>query len=210
MRAYGNILFSFYCSDLFFKKGLFELLDNVYNASSSEYDRQNVKYTVGSDDYYWVDIVVLSSKSIFEELPKRNKEFGDGDSDGNSVGVIVFCTENMMNVIKGVNGYENAFFFTEKLSLLNVNEVFRSIIFGGGESRKRIFEKIHFDRLTNRERLVSELILKGKSQKQISNLTGINVKTVSSHLRSAMIKYHVNSVLEYIMKLSYIEDVNYI
>ncbi|WP_447886824.1 helix-turn-helix domain-containing protein [Serratia fonticola] len=144
---------------------------------------------------------MLSSKSIYEDLPKRDKVFGD---DGN--GVIVFCSEKMKHVIKGLSGYENAFFFTDDLSLLAVKSAFRDIMFGGSDSRKRIFERITVDRLTDREKLVSELIKKGKSQQQISKITGVNVKTVSSHLRSAMIKYHVNNVLEYIVKLSHDKD----
>lgn len=202
MRTYGNILFSFYCDDLFFKKGLFELLDSVYYKSNSKCNhKKNNQSRVENGDYYWIDIVVLSSKSIFEDLPKRDREFCD-DSNG----VIVFCSENMKHIIKGVRGYEHAFFFTEDLNLFKVKNVFRSVIFGGSDSRKEIFEKIIFDGLTGREKLVSELLKNGKSQQQISKITGINVKTVSSHLRSAMSKYHVNNALEYIVKLSYIED----
>ncbi|WP_447907964.1 helix-turn-helix domain-containing protein [Serratia fonticola] len=202
MRACGNIFFSFYCDNLFFKKGLFELLDGVYYESKSNCEnKKDPQHKVGGNDYYLIDIVVLSSKSIYEDLPKRDKVFGD---DGN--GVIVFCSEKMKHVIKGLSGYENAFFFTEDLSLLAVKSAFRDIIFGGSDNRKRIFERITVDRLTNREKLVSELIKKGKSQQQISKITGVNVKTVSSHLRSAMIKYHVNNVLEYIVKLSHDKD----
>ena len=82
-----------------------------------------------------------------------------------------------------------------------------SIIFGGDDSRKKMFERIVFDELTDREKLVSVLFKKGKNQQQISKITGINVKTVSSHLRSAMFKYHVNNASEYSIKLSYIKDI---
>ncbi|WP_390902399.1 helix-turn-helix transcriptional regulator [Winslowiella toletana] len=88
-----------------------------------------------------------------------------------------------------------------------MKRAFRKIIFGGSDNRKEIFERISFDRLTDREKLVSELLEKGKSQQQISKLTGMTVKTVSSHLRSAMCKHHVNSVVEYRVKLSYLKDV---
>jgi len=113
----------------------------------------------------------------------------------------------MTHVIKGMSGYENAIFFTDDLKLTEVKRVFRKIIFGGSDNRKEIFERISFDRLTDREKLVSELLEKGKSQQQISKLTGMTVKTVSSHLRSAMCKHHVNSVVEYRVKLSYLKDV---
>jgi|SRR5471030_253978 len=203
MRAYGNVLFSFYCDDLFFKKGLCELLDGVYSVSNSKDNiKNNIKRGV-VDDYYWIDIVVLSSKSIFEKLPKRERSFGD-----DSHGVIVFCSENMTHVVKGVNGYENAIFFTDKLNVLEVKRVFTNIIFGGSARRREIFEKTKFGHLTDRERLVSELLKKGMSQKQISQLTGINVKTVSSHLRSAMSKYNVSNLLEYRVKLLYINEVS--
>jgi len=202
MRAYRNVLFSFFCEDLFFKKGLFELLDSVYYESSSKCENIKSLNRVKSGDYFWIDIVVLSSKSIFEKLPKRDRAFGD---DG--AGVVVFCSENMTHVIKGMSGYENTIFFTDDLKLSDVKRVFRKIIFGDSNNRKEIFEKISFDRLTDREKLVSELLEKGKSQQQISKLTGMTVKTVSSHLRSAMCKHHVNSVVEYRVKLSYLKDV---
>ena len=86
MRAYRNILFSFFCEDLFFKKGLFELLDSVYYESSSKCENKKSLGRVGSDDYLWIDIVVLSSKSIFEKLPKRDRAFGD-----DAAGVVVFA-----------------------------------------------------------------------------------------------------------------------
>ncbi|OKP17531.1 hypothetical protein BSQ40_28525 [Serratia fonticola] len=121
--------------------------------------------------------------------------------------MIIFCSEKMKNVIRGLSGYENAFFFSEGPSLLEVQDVFVDIIFGGSDSHKSIFERTTIDRLTDREALVSELIKRGKSQQQISNITGVNVKTVSSHLRSAMIKYHVSNVLEYIVKMSYGKDI---
>lgn len=202
MQVCGNILFSFYCDDLFFKKGISELLDNVYYESKYNYeDKKDPKFKARGGNYYLIDIVILSSRNIYEYLPKRDGVFGD---DGNAV--IVFCSKKMKHVVKGLSGYENAFFFTEGFSLLEVENVFRNIIFGGNDSRARIFERITVDRLTKREKLVSELIKKGKSQQQISNITGVNVKTVSSHLRSAMIKYHVNNVLEYIVKLSHDKD----
>jgi DNA-binding CsgD family transcriptional regulator len=202
MRAYGNILFSFYCNDLFFKKGLCELIDGVFSASNSKDNIQNNLIRGSFDDYYWIDIVVLSSKSIFEKLPKRARSFGD-----ESHGVILFCSENMMHVVKGVNGYENAIFFTDKLNVLDVKRAFANIIFGGSARRREIFENTKLAHLTNRERLVSELLRKGMSQKQISQLTGINVKTVSSHLRSAMSKYNASNLLEYRIKLLYINEV---
>ncbi|HEJ9058995.1 TPA: helix-turn-helix transcriptional regulator [Serratia fonticola] len=156
----------------------------------------------GKSGYHLIDVIVLSSKSIFEKLPTRDRAF---DDDG--IGAIVFCSVNMEHIIKGLGGYENAIFFTEELSKKEVKEALKSIIFGRDDSRKKMFERIDFDELTDRERLVSMLFKKGKNQRQISNITGINVKTVSSHLRSAMFKYHVNNVSEYRVKLSYIKDI---
>lgn len=203
MRAYGNVLFSFYCENLFFKKGLCELLDGVYSQSNYNYGIQKkINYGI-SIDYFWVDIVVLSSRSIFEKLPKRERS-----QDDDSTGVIVFCSENMKHVIKGVNGYENAIFFTDNLNELEVKRVLSNVIFGGSASRKDIFKKTNFDYLTEREKLVSVLLKKGMSYKEISKLTGLNIKTVSSHLRSAMSKYKVNNVLEYWVKLLYINELN--
>ncbi|HHQ6628157.1 TPA: helix-turn-helix domain-containing protein [Serratia fonticola] len=202
MLACGNILFSFYCDNIFFKKGLYELLDEVYcESKSSCEDKKDPQCKSGGKEFYLIDIVVLSSRIIYEYLPKRDGAFGD-----ESNGVIVFCSEKMNHVIKGLSGYENAFFFTEGFSLLEVRSVFLNIISGGDDSHEIIFKRINIDRLTDREMLVSKLIKKGKSQQQISNITGINVKTVSSHLRSAMTKYHVNNVLEYIVKISYDKD----
>ncbi|WP_067710031.1 MULTISPECIES: helix-turn-helix transcriptional regulator [unclassified Erwinia] len=203
MRAYGNVLFSFYSENLFFKKGLYELLDEVHSLSNySDSTKKILNYGISSD-YYWIDIVVLSSKSIFEKLPQRETSLGD-----DSTGVIVFCSENMKHVVKGISGYENAIFFTDNLNLVEVKRVLSNIIFGGSNNRRGIFEKTKFDQLTDREKLVSVLLKKGMSHKEISKLTGINVKTVSSHLRSAMSKYKVNNVLEYWAKLLYINDVN--
>lgn len=205
MRIYGNILFSFYCNDLFFKKGLVELLDDIYNSSDSSNEiikKMKPKLGDGKSGYHLIDVIVLSSKSIFEKLPTRDRAF---DDDG--IGAIVFCSVNMEHIIKGLGGYENAIFFTEELSKKEVKEALKSIIFGRDDSRKKMFERIDFDELTDRERLVSMLFKKGKNQRQISNITGINVKTVSSHLRSAMFKYHVNNVSEYRVKLSYIKDI---
>ncbi len=60
MRACGNILFSFYCDNLFFKKGLFELLDGVYYESKSNCEnKKDPQHKVGGNDYYLIDIVVF-------------------------------------------------------------------------------------------------------------------------------------------------------
>jgi len=205
MRSYGNVLFSFYCEDIFFKKGLLDLLDQVYDEEGSLFNKErNIRHISESNSFYAINIVVLSSKCIFEKLPKIDKTFIDDD-----IGVVVFCSENMMHIIKGVSGYENAFFFTYNLNLSEVKSVFKKIIFGGEKSREIFFKEITLDKLTNREWLISELFNNGKTQSQINDMTGLSIKTISSHLRSAMNKYHVKNTLEYRIKLSNINKMRF-
>lgn len=217
MRTYENILFSFYCDDVFLKKGLFEILEQAQNEESGGLYNGCTQKIINKcsikDDYYWIDIVALSSKSIFQKIPQRNRLFEDEKN-----GVMVFCTKKIMHLIKGMSGYENAVFIAVDAKIVEVKNIFKDILSGrkiklnGMSSRLNLDtlpDRATLDKLTARERLVSELFKIGKTQQEISKLTKLNVKTVSSHLRSAMSKYHVNSLLEYRVKLSNIQEIKY-
>jgi DNA-binding CsgD family transcriptional regulator len=56
-------------------------------------------------------------------------------------------------------------------------------------------------RLSTRERAVVELLLVGKSNKQIALALGISARTVEFHLRNIYIKFNVGSRIEFILKL---------
>ena len=144
--------------------------------------------------------MTLTSKSIFEKLPKRDHLFED-----ENIGVIVFCTEKMKHIIKGITSYENAIFLDIDISVSEVEDLFKKIMTGSNESHREHFGKMSLESLTEKEKLVSELFSKGFTQQEIGRMTRMKSKTVSSHLRSAMAKYHVKSLLEYRVKLSHIK-----
>lgn len=199
MRAYKNVLFSFYCDDIFFKTGLYDMLDDVFNESK---DNSNIDHNFNAEEYICIDIVVLSSRNVFEKPPVRS----DVTSES-SHGVIVFCSEHVKHVIRGLSGYERAIFFTDHTNIAEMKEVFSKIISCGLKFRNGVFFHESLKKLTHREVVVSTLFKQGNSQAQISCITGMGVKTVSSHLRSAMDKYYVNNTIEYLVKLSYVDRI---
>ena len=60
---------------------------------------------------------------------------------------------------------------------------------------------VSVDQLSARERGVLELILEGKSNKQIALELGISTRTVEFHLKNIYAKFHVSSRIELILKL---------
>ncbi|EHH6605191.1 hypothetical protein J6Z66_003134 [Escherichia coli] len=204
MLAYGNVLFSVYCSDFYFKKGLTELVEQLYISAAPANRQAKISGGSAKVEFFFADIVVLSSKSLFEKLPARNQSLGN-DSNG----VIVFCSENMSHVVHGIAGYENALILPNNISLTEISTLFLQLIFGKDISRKSLFTKCRTVNLTRKERCVSELLRKGLDQRQIVESTGMSAKAVSSHLRSAMMKYNVTSLMEYRVKLLYIHDHGY-
>ena len=58
-----------------------------------------------------------------------------------------------------------------------------------------------FTELSNREREVMELLLEGKSNKQIALALSISERTVEFHLRNIYNKFQVNSRVELVLKL---------
>lgn len=202
MLAYGNVLFSIYCEDVYYRKGLVEILNKLYISIAPKNKLKKISSRKVNENFFLADIVVLSSKSIFERMPIRER------SSNNDV-VIVFCSINMWHIIRGMEGYENTLFIQHNISIDNVSEIFSQIIFGTECSRKTLFEKRKFVSLTSKERKVSELLKKGLNQQQIATVIGINAKTVSSHLRSAMAKYCVSNILEYRVKLQHMSLLDY-
>ncbi|MFF6013389.1 LuxR C-terminal-related transcriptional regulator [Rahnella sp. R3(2024)] len=81
-------------------------------------------------------------------------------------------------------------------------------MFGTEGARKSLFIRTGLTPLTCSEKRVSSLLSKGLNQHDISRLTGINAKTVSSHLRSSMTKFKVKTLLEYRVKLSHINTLH--
>lgn len=202
MLAYGNVLFSIYCEDIYYRKGLIEILNDLYVSTAPKNKLKKSRSMNGNTGFFQADIVVLSSKSIFEKMPVREK------STSNDV-VIVFCSQNMSHIIRGMRGYDNTLFIQHDISIDKMSEIFSQIIFGTECSRKNIFEKRAFVCLTSKEKKVSELLKKGMNQQQIAMAIGINAKTVSSHLRSAMAKHRVSNILEYRIKLQNMSLLDY-
>lgn len=58
-----------------------------------------------------------------------------------------------------------------------------------------------FDRLSAREKGVVELLLQGKSNKQIALALGISARTVEFHLKNIYTKFDVSSRIELVLKL---------
>jgi len=59
----------------------------------------------------------------------------------------------------------------------------------------------HFNKLSNREWEVLQLVLQGKSNKLIAFSLGISVRTVEFHLKNIYAKFQVSSRIELILKL---------
>jgi DNA-binding NarL/FixJ family response regulator len=199
MLSYGNSLFSIYCKDYYFKIGLQKLLDDIYHSHVVNVrliNRHESRY----NDYFQADIVVLSSRSIFEKLPERSPSLDRGGA------VIVFCTFSMSEVVRGIRGYENALFIAPDTGLDQILNIFKMVMFGSPLIRNNLFVRTENLALTNKERKVSDLLRKGLSHNEISTITGITPKTVSSHLRSAMQKYKVSTLLEYRIKLIHMQQ----
>ncbi|MBU9831857.1 MULTISPECIES: helix-turn-helix transcriptional regulator [Rahnella] len=199
MLSYGNSLFSIYCKDYYFKVGLQKLLDDIYHSHVVNVrliNRHESRY----NDYFQADIVVLSSRSIFEKLPERSPSLDRGGA------VIVFCTFSMSEVVRGIRGYENALFIAPDTGLDQILNIFKMVMFGSPLIRNNLFVRTENLALTNKERKVSDLLRKGLSHNEISTITGITPKTVSSHLRSAMQKYKVSTLLEYRIKLIHMQQ----
>lgn len=197
--SYGNSLFSIYCKDYYFKVGLQKLLDDIYHSHVVNVrliNRHESRY----NDYFQADIVVLSSRSIFEKLPERSPSLDRGGA------VIVFCTFSMSEVVRGIRGYENALFIAPDTGLDQILNIFKMVMFGSPLIRNNLFVRTENLALTNKERKVSDLLRKGLSHNEISTITGITPKTVSSHLRSAMQKYKVSTLLEYRIKLIHMQQ----
>lgn len=199
MLSYGNSLFSIYCKDYYFKVGLQKLLDDIYHSHVVNVrliNRHESRY----NDYFQADIVVLSSRSIFEKLPERSPSLDRGGA------VIVFCTFSMSEVVRGIRGYENALFIAPDTGLDQILNIFKMVMFGSPLIRNNLFVRTENLALTNKERKVSDLLRKSLSHNEISTITGITPKTVSSHLRSAMQKYKVSTLLEYRIKLIHMQQ----
>lgn len=199
MLSYGNSLFSIYCKDYYFKVGLQKLLDDIYHSHVVNVrliNRHESRY----NDYFQADIVVLSSRSIFEKLPERSPSLDRGGA------VIVFCTFSMSEVVRGIRGYENALFIAPDTGLDQILNIFKMVMFGSPLIRNNLFVRTENLALTNKERKVSDLLRKGLSHNEISTITGITPKTVSSHLSSAMQKYKVSTLLEYRIKLIHMQQ----
>ncbi|MFF6013390.1 LuxR C-terminal-related transcriptional regulator [Rahnella sp. R3(2024)] len=199
MLSYGNSLFSIYCKDYYFKVGLQKLLDDIYHSHVVNVrliNRHESRY----NDYFQADIVVLSSRSIFEKLPERSL------SPDRRGAVIVFCTFSMSEVVRGIRGYENALFIAPDTGLDQILDIFKIVMFGSPLIRDNLFLRTENLALTNKERRVSDLLRKGLSHNEISSITGITPKTVSSHLRSAMQKYKVSTLMEYRIKLIHMQQ----
>ncbi|RJT53709.1 helix-turn-helix transcriptional regulator [Rahnella variigena] len=199
MLSYGNSLFSIYCKDYYFKVGLQKLLDDIYHSHVVNVrliNRHESRY----NDYFQADIVVLSSRSIFEKLPERSPSLDRGGA------VIVFCTFSMSEVVRGIRGYENALFIAPDTGLDQILNIFKMVMFGSPLIRNNLFVRTENLALINKERKVSDLLRKGLSHNEISTITGITPKTVSSHLRSAMQKYKVSTLLEYRIKLIHMQQ----
>lgn len=204
MLAYGNVLFSIYCEDFYYRKGLVDIIDKLYLSEAPLKKLRKLNSGVGSQ-FFQADIVVLSSKSIFEKMPNReNLEKRNGSLS------VVFSSKNMFNIISGINGYENSLFLPYDIEMGKVREVFYELIFGSDASRRMLFEKKNLVNLTSKEKKISQLFNDGLNQQQIAKSLGLNAKTVSSHLRNAMMKYQVGSLIEYRVKLKYMKSANLI
>lgn len=176
-----------------------KLLDDIYHSHVVNVrliNRHESRY----NDYFQADIVVLSSRSIFEKLPERSPSLDRGGA------VIVFCTFSMSEVVRGIRGYENALFIAPDTGLDKILNIFKMVMFGSPLIRNNLFVRTENLALTNKERKVSDLLRKGLSHNEISTITGITPKTVSSHLRSAMQKYKVSTLLEYRIKLIHMQQ----
>ena len=68
MLAYGNVLFSIYCEDVYYRKGLVEILDKLYISKAPKNKLKKLSSMKDNANYFLADIVVLSSKSIFEKM----------------------------------------------------------------------------------------------------------------------------------------------
>lgn len=204
MLAYGNVLFSIYCEDVYYRKGLVEILDRLYVSTAPTNKLKKLSSMGATTTFFLADIVVLSSKSIFEKMPLRERTSNSEDGV-----VIVFCSRNMSHIIRGMKGYDNTLFIEHDISIDKVSDIFSQVMFGTECSRRTLFEKRRFVCLTSKEKRVSELLKKGLNQQQIAVAIGINAKTVSSHIRSAMAKFRVSNVLEFRVKLQHMSVIDY-
>jgi DNA-binding CsgD family transcriptional regulator len=68
-------------------------------------------------------------------------------------------------------------------------------------SKEGAFAMAQVTRLSAREQAVVELLLEGKSNKQIALVLGISARTVEFHLKNIYAKSHVSSRIELILKL---------
>ena len=203
MRIYGNFFLSFYCDDVFFKNGIVNVLDEISQENKAR-EGGRVKYINNEHfDFFWIDVLVFSSHFVYKAIPKRNFVF-----DQESSFVIVFCSESMMRIIKGITGYETSLFISLRTGVMEVKKIFQSIFWGGKEDGLCNATKVHLGCLTHKEKVLSSLLKKGMSQMEISLITSTPIKSVSSKLRSAMSKYYVDNLLEYRLKLIIIDEIS--
>lgn len=70
MFVIGSCLFSIHCEDRFFKIGLQEIFKDI--CSSVKLPVNNgIPFELELADYFVVDIIVLSSKAIYEKIPEQ-------------------------------------------------------------------------------------------------------------------------------------------
>ncbi|WP_431295523.1 helix-turn-helix transcriptional regulator [Rahnella sp. PAMC 25559] len=114
----------------------------------------------------------------------------------------------MTHILTGITGYDLVSCISVDIKLERVAQIFFVLMFGTEGARKSLFIRTGLTPLTCCEKRVSSLLSKGLNQHDISRLTGINAKTVSSHLRSSMTKFKVKTLLEYRVKLSHINTLH--
>lgn len=202
MFIIGDCLFSIRCEDIFFKIGIQEVF-KVICSSIISLNTNSIPCKLEINDYFFIDIIVLSSKAIYEKVPEEiiNKR--------NHHAAIIFCSESMENILTGITGYDLVLFISTGVKLYKLSKIFCVILFGTKDARKSLFARTGLPPLNSNEIRVSLLLSKGLNQHDISRLTGITTKSVSLHLRSAMTKFKVKTLLEYRVKLSRINTLDY-
>ncbi|MGG8473142.1 helix-turn-helix domain-containing protein [Rahnella sp. PAMC25617] len=201
MFVIGSCLFSIHCEDRFFKIGLQEIFKDI--CSSVKLPVNNgIPFELELADYFVVDIIVLSSKAIYEKIPEQILKKKKNHA------AIIFCSDSMTHILTGITGYDLVSCIPMDVKLEKLAQIFCVLVFGTEGAKKSLFTKTGLAPLTCNEMRVSSLLSKGLNQHDISQFTGINPKTVSLHLRSAMTKFKVKTLLEYRVKLSHIDTLD--
>lgn len=95
----GVVYFLFIVKIVFFKIGLQEIFKDI--CSSVKLPVNNgIPFELELADYFVVDIIVLSSKAIYEKIPEQILKKKKNHA------AIIFCSDSMTHILTGITGYD--------------------------------------------------------------------------------------------------------